>query len=934
MRRSGYCFYAVIFAYLILLTGCGDVGLDEAGYLNRAKEQYQKADYRAAVIDLKNTLQANPDNAEARYLLGKIYLETGQGVAAEIELGKARRAGSTNPDLDVLMGQTLLMQGQFERLLNEIQERPDISSDVNSRLMALRGEAYLALDNREAAQQAFNKAVKLDQTSLYGTLGLVRLAMINRDFQQAHSLLTRASGMKKDPAQVQLLQGDLALVEMKFADAEQAYQQVASSANQGSVLTIDQAKAMLGLIRVRIAEGNDKEALSSVEALRQANFKAPLLSYFEGLIEYRQGNYDKALEHLTEVEKSASKFAPNLFLTGATYFAAGQFGQAENYLERYVTAVPDDRSGKKMLAAVRVRLNQPEQALELLKPMINQAEDDAQLLAMAGNAALMAGDYGQGTAYLRRATNADVVGSDSAALHEQLASAYLFGREPDKAIQELKASIGKDSGRFRSAALLVLAHLENKDVSAAQKQAEETVQQFPDEPGAYHLLGNVYLFSGDIDNAVKQFRKAVEIKADFEPSLQNLALLAVRSGDFSQARQYYQQILKTNPASSKAMIGLAQIEARNNNSEAAAGWLDKARKTNARDLNARLLLAQIRLQEGKLTEVESLIDEMNDISPDNEQVMSLQAETAVRESRFQDALAIYQKLVSKMPSDAALQVNLAGVQVQLSQIDKAKQTLQKVVESQPEYYPATALLAFLEQKSGNQQAANSLVSGYQHRRPDSPMGYILEGDLLMAQARYAEAGKAYAVASSKNNSSQLVEKRYRALKLGGDGNMARDVLTQWLAQHPDDIGNTMLLADDHMISGENMAAIKLYRKVLDKQPDDVAALNNIALAYLAEKDKQALGMAEKANQLAPKNPSVTDTYGWILVNMGDVNKGTALLGQAAGQDHKNLEIRYHYAVGLQRSGQTAEAKSILEELLAQQQDFNGREDARRLLHGL
>jgi putative PEP-CTERM system TPR-repeat lipoprotein len=566
--------------------------------------------------------------------------------------------------------------------------------------------------------------------------------------------------------------------------------------------------------------------------------------------------------------------------------------------------------------------------------MIDQKERDTQLLAMAGNAALMAGDYGQGTAYLRQATMADA-GGDSAELHEQLASAYLFGREPDKAIRELKAVIAKNSGRFRSAALLVLAHLQNRDIDAALQQAEETIRKFPDEPGAYHLLGNVYLFSGDIDNAAQQFRKAVDINDGFLPSLQNLALLAMRSGDYSQARQYYEQMLKQDPSSSAAMEGMAQIEGRNNNTRAALDWLDKARKANAQDLNARLSLARIQLRRRNLAEVKTLIDEMSEINPDDARVMALRAEVQVRENRYQDALATYEDLVSRKPSDVALQVNLAAVQGKLGQIDSAKKTLQKTVESRPDYYPATALLAFLEQKTGNQEAVHSLVSAYQHQQPESPMGYILEGDLLMAQGRYDEADKAYTVAGSKNNSSQLVEKRYQAMKLGGDADRARNVAAQWLEQHPDDMGITMLLADDHMVNGGNTRAISLYRKVLDKQPENVAALNNIALAYLAEKDQQALKMAEKANRLAPDNASIMDTYGWILVNMGDVDRGTDLLARATQQDHSNPEIRYHYAVGLERSGQEVKAKRILEELLSSsQQDFNGRDEARKLLHSL
>ena len=63
------------------LVGCGDRTTD-LEYLQRAREYQAKQDWSASVIELKNALRKNPDNRDARLLLGQIYVTTGNGAPA------------------------------------------------------------------------------------------------------------------------------------------------------------------------------------------------------------------------------------------------------------------------------------------------------------------------------------------------------------------------------------------------------------------------------------------------------------------------------------------------------------------------------------------------------------------------------------------------------------------------------------------------------------------------------------------------------------------------------------------------------------------------------------------------------------------------------------------------------------------------------------
>ena len=70
----------------LLLVACGE---KPDALLLSAKDYLAKNDNKAAVIQIKNALQVDPDLPEARFLLGATLLETGDPVGAELELRKA-----------------------------------------------------------------------------------------------------------------------------------------------------------------------------------------------------------------------------------------------------------------------------------------------------------------------------------------------------------------------------------------------------------------------------------------------------------------------------------------------------------------------------------------------------------------------------------------------------------------------------------------------------------------------------------------------------------------------------------------------------------------------------------------------------------------------------------------------------------------------------
>ena len=84
-----------IFSVFLLTAGMAACNgeVDDQSLVESAKVYIEKNQLREATLELKNALQANPKNAEARYLLGELNIIFGDMASAAKEYRKAQEAG-------------------------------------------------------------------------------------------------------------------------------------------------------------------------------------------------------------------------------------------------------------------------------------------------------------------------------------------------------------------------------------------------------------------------------------------------------------------------------------------------------------------------------------------------------------------------------------------------------------------------------------------------------------------------------------------------------------------------------------------------------------------------------------------------------------------------------------------------------------------------
>jgi uncharacterized protein (TIGR03790 family) len=160
----------------------------------------------------------------------------------------------------------------------------------------------------------------------------------------------------------------------------------------------------------------------------------------------------------------------------------------------------------------------------------------------------------------------------------------------------------------------------------------------------------------------------------------------------------------------------------------------------------------------------------------------------------------------------------------------------------------------------------------------------------------------------------------------------RQALEQATAVDPRLIAAQTMLAGLYEELGDYDHAIERYRSVLNVNPSDPVALNNLAYGLAVHKSApaEALPFAQKAYIAAKRNALIADTLGWVYHLLGHYVDAEKYLVEAAKMAPDHAEIQLHLAHVYAALGRTDAALAALNRSLQLDVKFSSREDVRKL----
>ncbi|HEX8610597.1 MAG TPA: XrtA/PEP-CTERM system TPR-repeat protein PrsT [Telluria sp.] len=912
---------AIAFALLLAAVLGGCKPSDPAAMVGEARQLRVKGDLRAAVIVLKNAIQKNGADRDARLLLGEVYLEQGDAPSADKELRRARELGAASPGLLLLLGRAMLMQGQHERLLAEIG--PSAPAAELPAILALRANALLGSGDNAQASALFAQALSLQADSPDALLGMARMASSGKQDAEAAMLIKRALAAHPDHVDCLRFHADLQRAAGKPAEALATHERILA-------LQPYNVQARLDVANLHIDAGRFGEARQAIASARKLAGASLPVVYAEAAADFREHKLKAALASLQQVLRVAPDYYPAILLAGAVQSGLGATGQAEEHLQKFLAAYPGDLYATKLMSALHVRADAPQAALDLLTPLLAQYPADVELLTLAGEANLRARQFGPATALFEQALALD---PKAATLHTALALSRLGSGDTGRATAELERASALDASAPRTGLLLVMTHLRANNTDKALAAVLE-MEQHGDNPLVQNLKGGIYLARRDARLARASFDKALLLEPLYLPALANLAQLDLVERKPADARQRYEAALRKAPRNRALLEALAGLAQREGKTGVAVAWLERARNIEPDSLPLGLRLADLYARAGSKDKALRLARTLQAANPTNPQAAEMLAQAHLLTGDLTAAIEAYGRLAALVPTSPAPLLRIASLQLEKQDDSAAVALLRQALTIDPASFEAQMTMINILLRQQKFADARAVALDAQRRLPDSANGHKLEGDVHAAQGQHAAALAAWERALSRKADSALLIQIHGALNKLGRAADADARLALWFKAHPADVPARLYYASSKLVADDYKGAITQLEAVLKADPDNVIALNDIAWACQQSGDARAQAYAERAHALAPGNPAVLDTLGWIDVERGNLARAVPLLRKANALAPAAGNIHFHLGTALARSGDKRGARRELERLLAQPQRSAHHEQAAALLRTL
>ena len=920
-RTTIFWFLALI---VLLILGCGRKADTPESHLARAKDYKAAANYSAAIIELKNALQAAPNNVEARRMLGTLYLDIGDGASADKELRHAVELGVPEDTLRVELARAQLYQGKFDEVLALCRKVEGYRPDRQAALIVLRGDALRGLKQADKAAAAYAEALRLQPGLGEAVLGQAYLALAANKLDDAREIAVRLTKDQPGYAMGWSLLGD---VERFASNAEASAQAYTKAIELGRDSPNDRVNRVMAWIYL----GHTADAAKELDLIRKRMPNSPVPHYLTGLLQLTQKHYAEAKAELELAVSGAVNFAPANFYLGVVNIIQGNFEQADHYLTASYATLKHNTNVRKALALVRLRIGHPAEAEEMIRPVLVADPNDLYAMNVMAYARLAQGDTKQGVEYLQKV----VAGSKgSAGAQMNLAIGLFMAGNQAQGAKALENAIQINPQFEQADVLLISQYLKAHEFDKALGAARQYEQKRAKDPLPVNLQGVAYLGKGDTAAAKAAFERALAIAPGDPGASFNLAQSALQAGDLEKARSYYQGVLQKHPDHLDSLLLLASLERRAGRAAEARHWLEQAAKAHPEAPEPRFELARLELDFGNPAHALTLLNGLPDAVRKQPPALILAGETQLAAGDVANAITSFKQLVERTPKSPQAFYLLSKAYAQAGDLPNHDAALRQSLQLDPGFLPARMTLVrslVLRKKAGE---ARARLKELRDQYPKNAEILALDGwvKLNLGQARAAIDSYRAALAQTPNNTWNI--DLSRALWQVGDKDGAAKNLQAWLTTYPDDVQARRALADIYLRLQRPAEARAAYASLLEHAPGDVLALNNLAELYRTVDINKARNYAEQALRIAPDSAPILDTAAMIRLQQGDHAKALELLQKAVNLAPQINGLRLHLAQAQVQAGQRNEARQTLQRLLADGKPFPQQSEARTLLDSL
>lgn len=722
---------ALLVGIAISLQGCGrSPRAHEAAFLKKGEILAGQRQYARAILEFRNAIQATPKDAEPYYRLGIVYMHVGDLFNAFRAFYKATELNPRYAPAQIKIAELLDLgknsdfSGQAARRLQGVL----LTSPDNEEATGALAITEFEIGNTKQATRLLEDSLQKFPTSLKTSVVLARILIAKNDLKGAEAVLKKAVAVAPGSSAARLALGDLYLLRWQPKKAKPAIEKAIQ-------LDPKNGRALLAL------------ALLQIRGKQMAD---------AGL----------TLKRVSALPNDAYRDLHAVFL-----YQIGQQDAAIAELEAIVSSHPDDRQARSRLLAIYLQTNRMEGAQKLLDAALKRNRLDTDALYERSQVYLKMGkphkaeldlaalihlrpDSGPAHFALARVYRKEGLGNSERQQLENtlalnigflaarlaLARNFLVSDQARDALQILDAAPpsqkGKpaviatrnwaliESGQFKEVRATLAQALRNsrtpdlllqdgllkmqaRDYLGARSDAEEMLEQSPQDSRGARLLADTYLAENKASEATPKLAQLAVAQKN-APSVQLLTgQWYMKNGQMADARKAFETALTDDAEFAPAAMNLAGINIRQHHFKAARQLLEEVTQRQPHSLPAFLLLADVDRQMGDRRDEISAYKSALAIDNSNEYALNNLA-CAIAPDDPDQAQRLAEQAVAIAPENAAAQDTLGWIYYRKGMYSAALYHLKLAVARDPN--PRRELhLAMSYEKAGQPEAARSLL---------------------------------------------------------------------------------------------------------------------------------------------------------------------------------------------------------------------------------
>jgi Flp pilus assembly protein TadD len=483
---------------------------------------------------------ANPQVPKTSVRLGQIQktVERGELEAAENQLWEILTAEPENAPAVNLLGKIRTLQNRFQEAEALFKRVLTIMPEYAAAHRNL-GELYLLTGRRDEAKAAYLKAHELDPRDVKTTLALGTVYGETGEFERSIEILTSIPPEACPSSALPVLASDYLALHQPDEVAALAPRVRRSAPSDPSLIP----KFARSLLENGFVDDAGELLKSAPENQKSATEYLLVLSR----LQERQGDLAQAERTLNRVAKLNPKLFEPWFQSARLASQAKDFRKEANLLSKALEIEPDHVEALRHLVLARMRSGDAAKAVAGARHLYSLRPEDPDALYLLGAALANHREWHDARPIMEKLVSV----RDDATSHVMLGMTLLNDGDIEAASQQIERALQQNPNEIEAHYYKGVIARQRGDLSAAINEMELVVSANPQHALAQVELGTLALQTGNLDRARQAFEQAVVLSPEVPENHYQLGLAYSRLGLPDKARVQMAEFQKLRAAADR-----------------------------------------------------------------------------------------------------------------------------------------------------------------------------------------------------------------------------------------------------------------------------------------------------------------------------------------------------------------------------------------------